>query len=93
MDPVSRRRISSKKPPAAGNRANQRRPGPVEADPNACPTAPLARKQACITALRSKGYDRALTAYNELAHAHRAELERLYTTTDPAHLGTALARL
>ena len=93
--PASRRRHYSKTPHAATSPA-PRAPRPhAEAAGNASPVIPVARRQACVSALSAKGYDRALAAHNELAHAHRDELDNVYRkhSHDQHALGVALARL
>ena len=90
-----RSRIKSKTPPAAAGRAPTAPKAPTEVGPNTSPIAPAMRRQVCVTALNSKGYDRALPAYNALAHSHRDELDDLYQkhSHNQKALGTALARL
>ena len=93
---ISRRsRISLKKSPAEAGRAPQAPQAPAEVGQNASPIAPAVRRKACVAALTSKGYDRALPAYNELAHKHRDELEALYQqhASNQKALGIALARM
>ena len=61
------------------------------------PDSRLARKEACVAALQSlkKGADRAMTAYNELAHKRVTDLEAVYQQhrADQARLRSELMRL
>ena len=59
------------------------------------PESPLARRNACVTALQAGGADRALQAYNELMSKAKDTLDEAWKShrNKPKELRSALQRL
>ena len=90
-----RSRLSSKTHAAAASARPRARKQQAEDGQLAASTIPLVRKQACVASLVSKGCDRAMQAYSDLAHKHRTALEETYQkhSANTKALGAALASL